>query len=164
MLGYPKICKCLQAYTGITQDNRVKGRPAAPAPFQWNSKLELRGPAGPTRRRPWMPYSESASESVICDLEPSCRFLWHRPSHQQSGECIFCIFCIWLSYLHILHIIVYFLHISAYECTGEILMGSLHIFTFMCIFPSQVCAKNAYFNLHIMVYLPLCIFQYVMHI
>ena len=31
MLGYPKFCKCLQAYTGITQDNRAKGLPAVQA-------------------------------------------------------------------------------------------------------------------------------------
>ena len=56
-------------------------------------------------------------------------------SHQQSGECIF---------LHMLHIIfmltyfaiffAYFVHRNAYECIGEILMGSLHIFAYFCIF------------------------------
>ena len=33
MLGYSKFCKCLQAYTSITQDNLAKGLPAAPAPL-----------------------------------------------------------------------------------------------------------------------------------
>ena len=69
----------------------------------------------------------------------------------------FCICCIQLSCLHILHIFAYFVHINAYECIGEILMGSLHIFAyFVHIY--------AYLNLHIMAYLSLCIFLHIIHI
>ena len=32
MLGYPKFCKCLHLYTGITQGDLAEGQPAAPAP------------------------------------------------------------------------------------------------------------------------------------
>ena len=31
-------------------------------------------------------------------------------------------------------IFAYFIHMNAYECIGEILMGSLHIFAYLCIF------------------------------
>ena len=55
---------------------------------------------------------------------------------------------------HILHIFAYFVHINAYECIGEILMGSLHILH-ICGYFVHI---YAYLNLHIMAYLSLCIF------
>ena len=54
---------------------------------------------------------------------------------------------------HILHIFAYFVHINAYECIGEILMGSLHILH-ICGYFVHI---YAYLNLHIMAYLSLCI-------
>ena len=57
----------------------------------------------------------------------------------------FCIFCVLLSCLPILHIWC----IMAYKCTGEILMGSLHILH-ICAYSMHICA---YFNLHILAYL-----------
>ena len=78
--------------------------------------------------------------------------------HQQSGDSLgsayLCICCIYFSRLHILHIFAYFVHINAYECTGEILVGSLHIFAYFCIFYAYLCIfKFAYNGIFI-----LCIF------
>ena len=50
---------------------------------------------------------------------------------------------------YLTYFFAYFVHINAYECKGEILMGSLHIFACFCIF----CAYYAYLNLLIIAYL-----------
>ena len=60
----------------------------------------------------------------------------------------------------ILHIFAYFVHINAYECKGEILMGSLHLYASLCIFMHLY----AYLKLHISAYLSLCILLYIEHI
>ena len=57
--------------------------------------------------------------------------------------------------LPILHIFAYFVHVNAYECIGEMLMGSLNIFAYLCIFCAFLFIfKFAYNGIFILMHIP----------
>ena len=55
----------------------------------------------------------------------------------------------------------YFVHIHAYKCIGEIHMGSLHIFAYLCIFCTYLCICLCIFWKCIFMHILFCIFVHI---
>ena len=56
------------------------------------------------------------------------------------GSAYFCICCIFHAYISCIFVCIFCaVHMNAYQCIGEILVGSVHIFEHLCIFCACLC-------------------------